>query len=61
MRAIFIFLKLIGASVERFARRLAGQLHQAVLELDFNGWAIVMVILLTCGWFFLRGNKIQSA
>ena len=46
--------------MENFVRRLLGQLQQAAGELDFNGWAIVMVVLLTSGWFFLRGNKIQS-
>jgi len=47
--------------VENFIRRLLGQLQQAAAQLDFTGWAIVMVVLLTCGWFFLRGSKIQGA
>ena len=47
--------------MENFINRLLGQLQQAAAHLDFNGWAIVMAVLLTCGWFFLRGNKIRGA
>ena len=61
MRVTFYLQNLSGVSVEHFFRRLVGQLHQAVQELDFNGWVVVMAILLTSGWFFLRGNKIKSA
>ena len=58
---LLIFLDSLGASVENFIRRLLNQLQDAAAHLDFNGWAIVMGILLTCGWFFLRGNKIKAA
>lgn len=61
MRATFYIQNLLGTSVENFFRRLVGQLQQVAAELDFNGWAIVMAVLLTCGWFFLRGDKIKSA
>ena len=46
--------------MEWFSRRLLSQLQAVAQELDFSGWAVVMAILLTSGWFFLRGNKIQS-
>ena len=46
--------------MERFLRRVLGQLQAVTQELDFSGWAVVMARLLTCGWFFLRGHKIQS-
>ena len=61
MRTITHFIDSLGASVENFFRRLLGQLQQAAAQLDFNGWAIVVAVLLTCGWFFLRGSKIKAA
>ncbi len=58
---LILFLDSLGALVENFVRRLLWQLQEAASQLDFNGWAIVMVVLLTCGWFFLRGEKIRGA
>jgi len=46
--------------VEDFIRRLLNQLTQLTAELNFEGWAVLVALLLVCGWYFLQGNKIKS-
>ena len=44
----------------RFANRLGRELGEIAQSLDGTGWAVVSAVLLVCGWFFLKGNKIKS-
>lgn len=53
MDAIFDFFS-------RYAMKLTRELGQIAHKIDGNGWVIISGILLVCGWFFLKGNKIRS-
>ena len=47
-------------SITRYGTRLINELGQIAQRIDGAGWVVVSAILLVCGWFFLKGNKIRS-
>jgi hypothetical protein len=47
-------------NLNHFFNRLISQLGNAIKSLDENGWIAVCCIMLVCGWFFLKGNKVQA-
>lgn len=53
MDAVFDF-------ISRYALKLSHELGQIAQRIDGTGWVVVSGVLLVCGWFFLRGNKIRS-
>ena len=44
----------------RYAQSLSNDLGNIAQRLDGEHWAALSAVLLVCGWFFLRGNKIKS-
>lgn len=46
-------------SGSRLLSKMGRELCQVAKELDGNGWAMVSVALVICGWFFLKGNKVK--
>lgn len=48
-------------SLGRYFGNLMDELGQIASRLDGNGWICVSVVLLVCGWFWLKGNKVRGA
>jgi hypothetical protein len=48
------------STISSYMTRLSNELGQIAQRLDGTGWATISALLLICGWFFLKGNKIRS-
>ena len=48
-------------NIGNYLIRLTRELGEIAQRLDGTGWVAVSAVLLVCGWFFLRGNKIKAA
>jgi formate hydrogenlyase subunit 3/multisubunit Na+/H+ antiporter MnhD subunit len=46
--------------ISRYGTKLINELGQIAQKMDGTGWVILSAVLLVCGWFFLKGNKIRS-
>ncbi len=47
-------------NISSYMNRLSVELGDIAQRLDGTGWATISALLLICGWFFLKGNKIKS-
>ena len=50
----------ITSKLSLYLSRLGSEMVDIAKELDTTGWVLVMSVMLVCGWFFLKGNKIRS-
>ena len=50
----------VFSTIGKYASFFFNELGDIARHLDGTGWAGVTAVLLVCGWFFLKGNKIRS-
>ena len=50
----------VFSTIGKYASFFFNELRDIARHLDGTGWAGVTAVLLVCGWFFLKGNKIRS-
>ena len=48
-------------SLGRYFVKLSNELGHIASKIDGNGWVCISVVLLVCGWFWLKGNKVRGA
>ena len=51
----------ILSSVGRYLTKLLNELGDIASRMDGNGWVCLSVVLVVCGWFWLKGNKVRGA
>jgi len=48
-------------SLGRYVTGLFDELGDIASRIDGSGWCAISGVLLVCGWFWLRGNKVRGA